>query len=265
MSDLRDLLNRAAGEPPANLPLAAIKHRGNALNRRRQAVTGALLAIIIVVVALTATLVGARKPVPPAEPAPRSARTVAPGLLPPGGYVDPVLTPRVSFTIPQGTHWRAVLVTASSLVLAGADSPVTISLQHWSDVYQPVTGTITTPTRLPRPVRLVPWLAAHPSLKPVKAVSKTHLAGQPAERITFTVDRDRRLPQGPALGCSTAADCLVLADTPDNPVVVSTSDVATVIAADRDSSEFVATVMTPLDQATDEATANQVLDSLILQ
>jgi hypothetical protein len=58
---------------------------------------------------------------------------------------------------------------------------------------------------------------------------------------------------------------LVLADTPDNPVVVSTSDVATVIAADRDSSEFVATVMTPLDQATDEATANQVLDSLILQ
>jgi hypothetical protein len=264
MTDVRELLDRAAGEPPFSLPFATIKSRGHALSRRRRALSGAALALIVAVLALTAATLASRTPVPPAQRAPRVAH-VTPGLLPPGRYVDPVLIPGLTFTIPDGAPWRAVLVTGSSLVLTRADATATtISLQHWSDVYEPVTEKISTPVTVPRPLHLVPWLSGHPSLTTITAAGPTELAGRLAERITVTLAPSRPLPQGPALGCSDAADCLILADTPDNPIVVAAGQATTVIAPDRDPSELVVTVTTPVTRVRSETSATQILDSLEL-
>jgi hypothetical protein len=268
MTDLRDLLDEAAGARPSGLPMSQIRRRADAQTRRRRALAGAALAVIAGMIALAATTLPPRTtPAPPTNPPPRSVRIATPGPLAPGRYVDPVLNPPISFTLPAGTPWRAALVTASSLILASADSAptVTISLQHWSNVYQPATQPGKPPATAPRPVALVHWLATHPSLQVAVPTQATHLAGQPAERITFTLAPHRRLPAGPALGCFDPSSCLVLADTPDNPVVVSTTDTTTIIAADHDPAELVLVITAPTSAPAipaDTSALNSLIDSL---
>src|SRR4051812_18991135 len=117
MADLRELLQQAAGEPPATLPLADIRRRGNTLNRRRRLVTN-------VAIALAATLIGAAIASyhpgtnTPSTPQPTPTPVVTPGPIPAGIYTDPALSPRITFTVPDGPPWRTSLTTSTSLILA---------------------------------------------------------------------------------------------------------------------------------------------------
>lgn len=263
MTDLRDLLDQAAGEPPAALPLADIRRRGHSLTRRRHVITGAGLVAAAAVVA-AAVVIGPQRTAPPPSQHP-PVHTVTPTVLKPGTYTDPSLTPHLTFTVPDGLPWRATLVTPSSLILTNDSVQASVSLQHWSDVYQPVSSAAGTLTTAPRPANLIQWLARHPALNVASSPEPAFLGNRPAQRITVSVKWDRRLPTGPAVGCSAAADCLILADTPDNPVVIPQDDTA-VVVADDDSSGLVLTAVVPTDNIDAfMPTVDKIINSLILE
>jgi hypothetical protein len=249
MADLRELLEQAAGEPPTTLPLTDIRRRGTTLARRRQVVVG-------IVVAVAALLVGAvitRYDPPtdtPSTPQPSPTPVATPGPLPPGTYTDRALSPAITFTVPEGPAWRASLTTPTSLILSSDTPGASISVQQWTRVYPPITASGPAPATSPRPSDVIDWLAHHPALQITGGPRATHLGGQPAHRITFTLSPHRRLPTGPALGCTAAADCLLLADTPDIPVVGYPAYATTVIAPDTAANGLVVTVATPTGHLT---------------
>lgn len=239
MTDLRSLLEQAAGEPPLALPMANIRRRGKTLTRRRRLIPGTVIAAVIVLAgAGIATHPPAR--ITPSKPPP--ATVVTTGPLEAGTYTDPALTPGVTFVIPDSAlTWRATVATSTSLVLVSDTLDATISLQRWTDVYQPIGGTARTPAKTRRPADLITWLALDPALRSGKPEA-TLLGNQPAHTITFTLDPHRRLPTGPARGCTAAADCLALAETPDNPVVIYPRTTTTVITPDHDPAGLVLTI-----------------------
>jgi hypothetical protein len=240
MPDLRDLLERAAGEPPAAVPLAQIKSRGQFLRRRRQTVTGAAAAVAFAaaaVLVITSGHLHLKQPEPASE-APRPVQLVRPGVLVTGQYEDRVLEPQVSFAIPDDTTWRATRVTASSLVISSDGSPptATVALVHWLNVVDPATGRVSTGVR---PNSLVSWLATHPSLHVMSGPMPADLAGKHAEMVTFTLAADADLPAGPAPDCPDRPACLTLFETPDHAVVVGSTDQVTVVVPDDDPSGLV--------------------------
>jgi hypothetical protein len=134
------------------------------------------------------------------------------------------------------------------------------SLQHWTNVYQPITTNVASPSATARPTDLVHWLAHHPALNVATGPVTAFIGDRPAQRITFTLDPRRVLATGPPLGCSVAAECLILADTPDIPVVINSDVTATVIAADHDPTGLVLTVVAPSENF--NSTIDTLIDSL---
>jgi hypothetical protein len=240
MADLRELLQQAAGDPAPPPPLADIRLRGKTLARRRRLVT--LLAVTVALVALAAlsVVVATFAPAPrtPATP-PSPAPVVSPGALTATTYTDPSLRPGVTFTVPDGPVWRATLVTADSLILANDALQTTISLQRWTSIYQPQTNGTTTPTTAARPTDLISWLSRHPALRPHGGPQATLLGRRPAHRLTVTVNPRRTLPTGPVIGCTAAPDCVLLADTPDNPVVIYPNTTTIIYALDHDQDSLI--------------------------
>ena len=89
MTELRDLLERAAGDIAPPVPFAAIRRRGQTLARRRRVAIS--VGVVAVAAVLTAVLPHfARSNLPPARHIPLPVRV---GVLAPGSYVDPLLNP----------------------------------------------------------------------------------------------------------------------------------------------------------------------------
>jgi hypothetical protein len=265
MPDLRDLLERAAGEPPAAVPLAEIKSRGQFLRRRRQAVTGAAAAVAFAaaaVLVITSGHLHLKQPEPASE-APRSVQLVGPGVLVTGRYEDRVLEPQVSFAIPEDVTWRATVVTASSLVISSDGSPATatMALVHWSSVVDPATGRASTGVR---PNSLVRWLATHPSLHVVSGPTSTEVAGKQAVTVTITLAPNPHLPAVPAPACPDRPACLALFETPDDAVVVGSRDHITVVVPSDDPSGLVLvqTVHGGSDSGDQRGAMSQIVSSL---
>jgi hypothetical protein len=252
--------------------MAIIRRRGTVIRGRRRIVAAALATIVVLLAAAGA---GTRlRPVPhpsPAVPAPPMPRVTL-GTLKPGSYHDALLRPPVTFTLPPGTTWRAGMITTDTLALADDPDGVTFAIQRWTTVHDPITtgASATRSTKSPqagsdsgvsaRPDDIIAWLAAHPALHITDPARPSSLAGKPAHRISFTLRPGRVLPRGPASGCPRAQDCLVLADSPDNPVVIYSDDTITVIAADHEPTGPVITVQTP---TTDRARLTPVSESII--
>src|SRR5689334_7264936 len=233
MSELRELLEHAAGHPPTKVPLDDIRRRGRTLARRRRTLAGVVITVLALIIGAA---LGTHHPATntPLTPAPRPSPVVTPGSLQPGTYVARTLSPNVTFTVPETYGWRVTLATTNSLVLFNDSLSVSMSMQHWTAVYPP-TGAAgaTAPPAIPRPANLIAWLASRPDLKTTGKTTSTLLGGRPAHRITFTLDPHRPHSNAPAVGCTVQTECLLLAETPDNPVVAYASATTTVIAEDN--------------------------------
>jgi hypothetical protein len=257
MSDLRELLRQAAGDPPATLPMGAIRRRGAVLARRRRVTAAvATLAALLIVAAAAATTYRSLPSTPPARPAPTPVITA--GALPPGTYTDRALNPPVTFTVDEETPWRVALATPTGLTLASGSLAAGVSVQHWTSVYPPVTGSGPAPAASPPPPDVITWLARHPALRITSRPAATLLGGQPAHRLTVTVNPNRPLATGPTLGCKAARDCLLLADTPDLPLVAYPDAAMTVIAPDSNPTKLTVTITAP---ANNLAKAAQIVDT----
>jgi hypothetical protein len=89
------------------------------------------------------------------------------------------------------------------------------------------------------------------------------MAGRPARRLTLTINPDRRATNGPAVGCTDPADCVVLAETPDNTVTVPRGGTVSITATDDAASDLILTVMIPDENyAIASASVEPLLDSL---
>jgi hypothetical protein len=249
MTDLRQLLELGAGEPPAALGLDAVQQRGRALVRRRRTLVTAVIAAAVAV--STAAVPGLMPDQP--RPARPGLPRVVPGVLVPGGYADPTLDPKITFMIPESTAaWRVALATAASLVVTNDELGIRISVQHWSAVYPAPSAALPRPGPAAVPADLPGWLAGHPAVRVSRPVQRVLFLGRAAQRVTFDVRPDRRLPTGGAVGCSAPAECLTLAETSDNPVVVRADQSAQVTVVDGQPSGLVVTVLVPAG-GTDDA------------
>jgi hypothetical protein len=229
MADLRELLRQAAGDPPTTLPLTDIRNRGRAIARRRQTVIALMLGVLL---AGAGVAVASSRPATPPEGGTQSRTQLqSPGILRPGTYHDGLIAPGLDFTVPAGAVWRANLVTPDSLVLNNDALQIVVALHRWTQVYLPQSGS-TPPVASAKPPDLISWLANHPALHPIAAPTATVLGGRPAHRLSLTVNSGRPIPTGPVVGCAQLADCVLLAATPDNPIVVYADRVTTIIVAD---------------------------------
>jgi hypothetical protein len=247
MADLRELLQKAAGDRPTAVPLTDIRRRGSALVWRRRTIAGVIVALMAIALGVALNTYHPTSSTPLTPPPPPSP-VVTPGTLRPGTYVARTLSPNVTFTVPEGPPWRVSLATAGSLALTNDSRQITMLLEHWARVYPPGAGT---GTPSPRPPDVISWLTAHPGLKIAGHAAAVRFGNRPAHRVTFTVNAHRQLPTGPAVGCTAGKDCVVLADTSDNPVVVYSWNTTTIIAADDDPTGLVLTIARRTDQTTD--------------
>jgi hypothetical protein len=127
----------------------------------------------------------------------------------------------------------------------------------------PSTAVDTQPVTAPVPADVIGWLTRHPELRAGAPPESTSLAGHPARRLTFTINPDRRVTSGPAVGCTVPADCVVLAETPDNTVIVPRGGTVSVTATDDTASGLILTVMIPDENyAIALASVEPLLDSL---
>jgi hypothetical protein len=201
------------------------------------------------------------------QPAAPGKPLIRPGALPAGEYNDPVLDPPIAFSIATGgvLTWRAALVTRSSLVLANDADGIEISLQHWTGIYPPASPTTgSQPQVVPVPADLVGWLTRHPALHLKGAPKTAGLAGHAARRLVFTVKPDRPVNGGPALGCTAQRDCVLLADTSDNPVAIPHDDTTEITAETGGSrSGLVLTVSIPTENyARDASEVHNLLSTM---
>jgi hypothetical protein len=246
MADLRELLRQAAGDPPAAVPLTDIRRRGSALARRRRAITVVIVALLAIALGVALNGYHATSSTPLTPPPPPSP-VVTPGTLGPGTYTARTLSPNVTFTVPDGPPWRVSLATAASLALTNDSRQITMMLEHWTGVY-PAGSHTGAPAR--RPPDVIAWLTAHPGLKIAGQAAAVRLGNRPAHQITFNLDEHRQLPTEPAVGCTAGEDCVVLANTPDNPVVVYSWNTTTIIA-DDDPNGLVLTIARRTDHLAD--------------
>jgi hypothetical protein len=246
MPDLRDMLQQAAGAPPDNVPLDDIRSRGRSLVHRRRVV-----AMVVVVVALLAGVAVAIRPPGSATPAtdtPRPLTSV--GEVTPGTYRANLRDLSVTLEVPSDAQWWTNLLTSHGLVLARATPEAVVSIEPWKRAYEPQgSGPMSV---APVPDDLMAWLSDHPLLFTEDSPRAVRVGDRPAHRITVSVDPRRVLPSGPLVGCSSAADCVPVAETPDNPVVVRPGELLTVIVFDGDPDGLIVTVVQPLTSLLDD-------------
>lgn len=96
------------------------------------------------------------------------------------------------------------------------------------------------------------WLSDHALLFTEDSPRAIRVGGRPAHQITVSVDPRRVLPSGSVIGCSAPADCVPVAATPDNPVVVRPGELLTVIVFDGDPDGLIVTVVQPLTSLLDD-------------
>lgn len=256
MSDLRELLRQAAGDGPATAPMGVIRRRGAVLVRRRRVLAGVVTLVVVLIVA--AAVISYQPPASTPATRPSPTPVVTAGALPAGTYTDGVLTNAVTFTLPGETQWRVTLATRTGLTLASDSLAASVSVQHWTSVYPPVASSGPAPAASPPPFDLITWLAGHPALRITGRPAATLLGSQPAHRLTVAINPNRHLATGPSLGCEGARYCLLLADTPDIPLVIYPDASLTVIAPDSNPTRLVVTITAP---AKNLAKASQIVDT----
>lgn len=240
MTELHELLDRAAGELPTAVPVPAIRRRGQALARRRRLTTGACLLVIAGVLGLAFPHLTSRTNSQPATQVRMLTQT--PGVLAPGVYRDSLLNPDLDFTVPVGYDRRTTLVNASSLVIKDDLHNVTVSVLHWRHLYSADTRAL---QAVPPPAGLLAWLTHHRGLK-VAESQETTFAGKPAHSLRLTARPGQPPQSGPALGC-TAGDCIPIAETDDNPIVLYYDASLTVIIPDTMGRGLIVTALQPTD------------------
>ena len=142
----------------------------------------------------------------------------------------------VSVTVPADVKWTAIRVDALALALLEQPDLVQVKVVTWTAVHRYTAEGVAQTTTDPVPDDLMSWLSHHPGVLVTAPSTTTTLAGQPAHTIRITMDY-RYNPAdpaaGPAVGCSSSAECIALADTSDGVVALySTSDM-TIAAQDR--------------------------------
>ena len=232
MTDLRSLLDLAAGDPPPPLPIALVRRRAASRTRRRR--TGTVAALVAVAAALG--VVAPRLAVHRALPAHLGPPQISQGRLAAGTYMATVVGQAVSVTVPADVKWTAIRVDALALALLEQPDLVQVKVVTWTAVHRYTAEGVAQTTTDPVPDDLMSWLSHHPGVLVTAPSTTTTLAGQPAHTIRITMDY-RYNPAdpaaGPAVGCSSSAECIALADTSDGVVALySTSDM-TIAAQDR--------------------------------
>jgi len=219
MTDLRELLDRAAAGPVPPLDLGALKHRVRRIRRRRRTIAGCCaLAAMILVVAVLPHL--PRTHVTPAVP-PRSIPSAV-GFLHPGTtYANATLQTPITFTVPaEAATWRVAVQTHTSLILVEENHRLTISLQRWSGVYAPGANATQTSSIRPVPRDLVGWLRNRPDVREVTSPESVTFASGPAHRVRLAIRAGHRAATGPPVGCAIPNQCVVLGATDDGPVTI---------------------------------------------
>lgn len=232
MSDLRELLDLAAGDSPPPAPLAAIRSRGQSIGRRRRIAVGAVLAVAVAVLTFVAPWLPSSRPEPAKPPSTPQLKVGTPA---PGTYTTRLLGQDLTLTVPAAQSWRVSLLTATSMVLANDPLQAEIDVVHWNAVHPPTSTGGAQATTQPPPADLMTWLAHHPGIHAMGPPQPTTLAGLPAHLLRVTLRSDRKPTEDQALGCPVATDCLIVAETADNPIVLLSDATVTITAQDRPS------------------------------
>ena len=257
MSDLRPLLDLAAGRPPGSVPMEAIRRRRARLVMRRRAAGLATAAMLAIVAAVAVPRVAAG-PVPTAGP----TRLSAIGDLPAGPYRASVMGQPLDFTVPNGPPWVALILKPDRLLL-GSGPGVRVDVLHWTAVHthtpqgRPLAATI------PPPSNLTDWITSHPAVLLLTPPEATTLAGRPAHRLRITVRADYFPDDAPdAVGCGRLPDCILLAEAPGRSISLdSRSSLTLVIQDEPGASRLIAVVTSPDQDSFAEARADLLIDS----
>ncbi len=263
MSDLRHLLDLAAGEDPPIVPMSAIRRRAAALTRRRRIAAGAVAAAVLVLAAIAAPRLTAGPPPPAKNIQPRQ---VTVGKLAAGRQTAQVMGQQLNFTVPTQPPWTAAIVTPSRLLLTSPSTRAEVEVLPWTAIHTFTSDGVPRKTTSPPPGDLTAWLTQRPGILTLEAAVTTTLAGQPAHKLRIAV-RDDYLPvYDPAhpatLGCSLPADCIMLAETPDHPIILYAGTTMTLVIQDTPSKDrLIAVAPSPNEAPLAESSADTVINS----
>jgi hypothetical protein len=157
--------------------------------------------------------------------------------------------------------WRAVLTTADTLVLSNDELHAWIGLQHWTGVHPPASADAGSRASLPVPADLIGWLARDPDLRSAGPAEPVSLGGKAAHRVRLKPDPGRPHTNGPARGCSDAADCLVLADTPDGLLTIPQDSTADIWIPDHSPRLILTVILPTAHHASDQKAITDLITS----
>jgi len=232
MTDLRSLLDLAAGEAPPPVQIALVRRRAASRTRRRRAGTVAALVAVAAVLGVVAPRLAVHR----ALPAHFGPPQISQGRLAAGTYMATVVGQAVSVTVPADVNWTAIRVDASALAMLEQPDLVQVKVMAWTAVHRYTSEGVAQATTDPTPDDLMSWLAHHPGVLITAPSTTATLAGQPAHTIRITMDY-RYNPADPmagrAVGCSSSAECIALADTSDGVIALYNTSDMTITAQDR--------------------------------
>ncbi|MFN0281823.1 MAG: hypothetical protein ACKVZ6_07610 [Kineosporiaceae bacterium] len=250
MTDLRELLDQAAGAEPPPLPMALVRSQADGRRRRRRhcRVAAGLAAAAVIVTSVLAPRVVARHPDPADS---HRIPQVTVGSLPSGRYGGQVAGTSFTFTIPPGKPWTATRVTADDLRLTEPDLDFRVELTAWSSVRG-----YDAEGRLPRqdqpvPADLAQWLQGHPALTVIGPVTRTRLVGQPAHMLRLAMRGSAGQPQVTRESCGTPTGCVTLGKAGHRPVVLYEGSFVILVVADAPGEHRLIAMVIPTDANVD--------------
>ncbi len=265
MTDLRELLEQAAGPAPPPLPAALVRGRAEERRRRRRRLAAGLVAAA----AAAAAVVVPWSAAPPPDPAaPPRVRQVGVGPLPAGRYTGRVADVPVTFTIPRGAPWTATRVTPDDLTLTEPGLPLQIDVTRWTAVHTYDPEGVALRRTQPVPADLVQWLRKHPALAIVGPVTPTRLAGRPAHQLEVVINAGYAPLTAPSQAapqpCALLEDCITLGTTAEGPVFLNRRSILILVVTDAPTEQrlvAMAVITTHVDARPATSTAQQLLDS----